>query len=118
METLAAAPDALSAYRGGVLAWAAQAMGILGMPRPAEQGHSGEELAGLMADAARETFAADVGLATFAWGRAGRPGEQAGVSEAFIALTGGTTPPFSRLELPASATPAHSEARTVAARHR
>lgn len=117
METLAAAPDALSAYRGGVLAWAAQAMGILGMPRPAEQGHSGEELAGLMADAARETFTADFGLATFAWGRAGRPGEQAGVSEVFIALTGGTTPTFRRLEIPASDAAWQRERMTVAALH-
>ncbi len=100
METLTAAPEAEAAYLGGVLAWAAQAMGILGMPRPAEQGHSGEKLAGLMAEAARETFTADFGLATFAFGPSGRPGEQADVAEVFIALTGSSQPAVRRIELP------------------
>lgn len=100
METLTAAPAAKAVYQGGVLAWAAQAMGILGMPRPAEQGHSGEELAGLMADATRETFTADYGLATFSFGPAGRSGEQTDVTEVFIALTGPDSPAVRRVEIP------------------
>lgn len=100
METLTGAHRSETVYRGGVLAWAPQAMGILGMPRPAEQGQSGAVLAGLMADAARETFTADFGLATSLTGQPGRPVGPAGVSEVFIALTSENGPVVRRLELP------------------
>ena len=100
METITSASRSKEVYRGGVLAWAAQAMGILGMPRPAEQGHSGAVLAGLMADAARETFTADFGLATSLGSSTGRPVEPAGASEVFIALTSEKDPVVRRLELP------------------
>lgn len=100
MEAVSAVPGSEGVYTGGVLAWSAQAMGILGLPRPAGQGQSGAVLAGLMADAARDTFTADFGLATFETGRTGRPSEPAAASEVFIALTSDMDPVVRRLELP------------------
>lgn len=98
--TLTGAMSAEVAFRGGVLAWAAQAMGILGMPRPAEHGSAGGRLAVLMADAARETFTADFGLSTHVAVPAGGSVELAGVTEVFIALTSDSDPVVKRLELP------------------
>ncbi len=100
METLAAAPASESAFRGGVLAWAAQAMGILGMPWPADHGHPGGQLATRMADAARETFTADFGLATYTTGPTGGSVELDSVTEVFIALTSASEPVLGRLKLP------------------
>ena len=117
MDTLTAAQGSETVYRGGVLAWASQAMGILGMPRPAEQRQSGAILAGLMADAARETFTADFGLATALTGQSGRPVEPADVSEVFIALTSEKEPVVRRLELPPSDAAWRRERILIAALH-
>lgn len=117
METLTAASRSETVYCGGVLAWAPQAMGILGMPRPATQGQSGAVLAGLMADAARETFTADFGLATSLTGQPGRPVEPADASGVFIALTSEKDPVVRRLELPPSDAAWRRERILIAALH-
>lgn len=100
MQQLSGASGAEAAYRGGVLAWAAQAMGILGMPRPSLEGPSGSVSAGLMAEAARETFTADWGLAVFADRLVREPEEPAGITEVFIALASEREPAVRRLEMP------------------
>ncbi|HLR46452.1 MAG TPA: CinA family nicotinamide mononucleotide deamidase-related protein [Deinococcales bacterium] len=115
MQVLSAAPDAKTAYRGGVLAWTAQAMGILGMPRSAGHWPAAGISAGLMAEAARETFTADWGLAVHADSQAREPDGPAGITEVFIALASETEPVVRRLALPNPDAAWQRERATVAA---
>ena len=116
-EALAGAAGAEGTFRGGVLAWTAQAMGMLGMPRSAELGVSGGRLAALMADAVRETFTADYGLATFTPGHTGGSAGSAGVNEVFIALASPQGPVVRRIELPRSDAGWRRERIMIAALH-
>ncbi len=66
-EALAAPGDSHGPYRGGMVAWSPQALGLLGIVRQAAGSTSGSSGAVLLADAARATFSADIGLATSRW---------------------------------------------------
>jgi len=117
IRTLSAAPGAEAAFRGGVLAWAAQAMGLLGMQRPLTHGPAAGVSAGLMAEAARETFTADWGLAVLADHRVREPDGPAGITGVFIALASEAEPVVRRLELPNPDASWQRERSAVAALH-
>jgi nicotinamide-nucleotide amidase len=98
-DALSAVDGAESIYCGGMLTWSAQAMGLLGMPRPAEDLQLGAQVAARLAAAARETFSADIGVATF--GLANPGGRPEGTADVvFIAIQAGSTPVVKRIVLP------------------
>lgn len=99
-QTLAGQLGSEGVYRGGVLAWSAQAMGVLGMPRPAQEPPSQQALAVLLAEAARETLSADIGLATLGSGfQDGRPVGAVNDAEAYVAVTSASEPAVRRVQL-------------------
>jgi PncC family amidohydrolase len=98
-EAFSAVDAAERIYCGGMLTWSAQAMGLLGMPRPAEDLQLGAQVAARLAAAARETFSADIGVATF--GLANPGGRPEGTADVvFIAIQAGSTPVVKRIVLP------------------
>jgi nicotinamide-nucleotide amidase len=98
-EAFSAVDSAERIYCGGMLTWSVQAMGLLGMPRSAEDLQSGSQIAARLAEAARETFSADIGVATF--GLADPGGRPEGTADVvFIAIQAGSAPVVKRIELP------------------
>jgi nicotinamide-nucleotide amidase len=98
-DALSSVDGAEFIYSGGMLTWSVQAMGLLGMPRPAEDLQLGAQAAARLAAAARETFSADIGVATFGLvNPGGRPEGTADV--VFIAIQAGSAPVVKRIVLP------------------
>lgn len=100
-QLLTAAAGASAAYRGGVVAYSAQAKAAFGVPRDLLEryGSVSEEAAHAMADAARRLFAGDYGLATT--GVAGpETTEGKAVGEVYLALSGPRGVTVKQLRLP------------------
>lgn len=97
-DELSAVDGAESIYCGGMLTWSAQAMGLLGLPRDAADLPSGAQAAARLAAAVRETFSADVGIATFGLVKPGQ--SQKTADEVFIAIQAGSAPVVKRMAIP------------------
>ncbi|MEX2540841.1 MAG: CinA family nicotinamide mononucleotide deamidase-related protein [Trueperaceae bacterium] len=97
---ISAVPGGQDACRGGMVAWAPQTMAALGLPRPAAYGTSAPEIAVGMAEAVRETFSADVGVAVLSGAppTAGRQGQT--TDEAVVAVQASGEPVWKHLSLP------------------
>ncbi|MEX2533967.1 MAG: CinA family nicotinamide mononucleotide deamidase-related protein [Trueperaceae bacterium] len=100
LGALSAVPGGQDSCKGAVVAWSLQTMAALGLPRPAASRVSRPEYAVSLAEAIRDTFAADVGVAVLENGSSDAGRQRQATDEAVIAVHAGGEPAALHLILP------------------